>query len=101
MRSICGIIASDMQPLQNLRVLLKVGEEKKVEWAQHWIKLGLDCMSSCLLMYDLLFKKNFFNYFYYLALESKLRKTAGKYCVGDALTIADLCLVPQVAGARR
>jgi hypothetical protein len=31
-----------MKPLQNMSVLKRVGEEKKAEWAHHYIKLGLD-----------------------------------------------------------
>ncbi|KAH7986808.1 hypothetical protein HPB51_026604 [Rhipicephalus microplus] len=35
------------------------------------------------------------------ALEATVSKTAGKYCVGDEVTIADACLVPQVYNANR
>ena len=35
------------------------------------------------------------------ALEAVLKETAGKYCVGDTISMADLCLVPQVYNARR
>ena len=35
------------------------------------------------------------------AIESALSETSGKYCVGDEITIADLCLVPQVYSANR
>jgi hypothetical protein len=31
-----------MKPLQNLNVLKRIGEEKKAEWAHHYIKVGLD-----------------------------------------------------------
>lgn len=44
-RKIVNIITADIQPIQNLRVLQKVGEEKKVEWAQHWINLGFKGIS--------------------------------------------------------
>lgn len=40
-REICEVIASGIQPLQNLVVLIYVGEERKKEWAQHWITRGL------------------------------------------------------------
>jgi glutathione S-transferase len=33
--------------------------------------------------------------------EEYLEKTAGRYCVGDAVTLADVCLVPQVYNAHR
>ena len=44
-------------------------------WAHHWISGGFS------------------------ALESLLLTTAGLYCVGDTLTMADCCLVPQVFNA--
>lgn len=43
-REICEVIASGIQPLQNLVVLIYVGEERKKEWAQHWITRGLTGM---------------------------------------------------------
>ncbi|KAG8448979.1 hypothetical protein GDO86_015882 [Hymenochirus boettgeri] len=75
-RMICDNIVSGIQPLQNLHVLQKVGE-KKLEWAQHFITRGFQ------------------------ALEKILENTAGRFCVGDQVTIADLCLVPQVTNAER
>lgn len=71
------VIASGIQPLQNLIVLIHVGEEKKKEWAQHWITRG------------------------FRAIEKLLSTSAGKFCVGDEVTLADCCLVPQVFNARR
>jgi maleylacetoacetate isomerase len=76
-RELCEIISSGIQPLQNLIVLIHVGEEKKKEWAQHWITRG------------------------FRAVEKLLSTSAGKYCVGDEITLADCCLVPQVFNARR
>ncbi|KAK2826114.1 hypothetical protein Q5P01_020328 [Channa striata] len=75
-RMISDLIASGIQPLQNLHVLQKIGEEK-VQWAQHFIDRG------------------------FKALEPILRETAGKYCVGDEISMADICLVPQVYNAER
>ncbi|KAG8562029.1 hypothetical protein GDO81_015568 [Engystomops pustulosus] len=60
----------------NLAVLQRVGDAK-LEWAQHFITKGFQ------------------------ALELLLQETAGQYCVGDQVTMADLCLVPQVANADR
>jgi maleylacetoacetate isomerase len=71
------VIASGIQPLQNLIVLIHVGEDKKREWAQHWITRG------------------------FRAVEKLLSTSAGKYCVGDEISLADCCLVPQVFNARR
>ncbi|KAI9595251.1 hypothetical protein BDF19DRAFT_385428 [Syncephalis fuscata] len=75
-RVICNIIGCDIQPTQNLRLLNKVGDTK-TEWASHWITIG------------------------FKALEIELAKTAGKYCVGDEITMADLYLPPQVYNAHR
>lgn len=82
-RGLAQTIASDMHPLNNLRVLkfltddLNVSEEKKLQWYHHWIKTG------------------------FTGLEKRLSKSSGKYCVGDALSLADVCLVPQVYNAHR
>lgn len=75
-RMISDHITSGIQPLQNLAVLKKVGDGSQ-EWAQHFITRGFQ------------------------ALEQLLQDTAGRYCVGDEVTMADLCLVPQVANADR
>lgn len=75
-RMISDLIASGIQPLQNLYVIQKIGAEK-VQWAQHFISRGFQ------------------------ALEPILKETAGKYCVGDEISMADICLVPQVYNAER
>ena len=85
-REICALIANDIQPLGNLRVLARLashieGEEAKAsakrEWGKHFIALG------------------------FAALEVLLGRTAGVYCVGDSCTLADAFLVPQVYNAVR
>lgn len=48
MREICEVIASGIQPLQNLIVLIYVGEERKNEWAQHWITRGFRAVEKLL-----------------------------------------------------
>lgn len=40
--AIAHTIASDIHPVQNLRVLQYVGNEKKGEWAKHFIAVGFD-----------------------------------------------------------
>ncbi|XP_057199914.1 maleylacetoacetate isomerase isoform X1 [Triplophysa rosa] len=75
-RIICDIITSGIQPLQNLYVLQKIGGEK-MQWAQHFINRGFE------------------------ALEPILKQTAGTYCVGNEISMADICLVPQVYNAER
>ncbi|XP_023162350.2 probable maleylacetoacetate isomerase 2 [Drosophila hydei] len=76
-REIVEIICSGIQPLQNRLVLAHLGKEKSMEWAQHWISRG------------------------FRGLESVLAASSGKYCVGDEISMADCCLVPQVFNARR
>nr|XP_020446708.1 maleylacetoacetate isomerase isoform X1 [Monopterus albus] len=75
-RMISDLIASGIQPLQNLHVIQKIGADK-VHWAQYFIERGFQ------------------------ALEPILKQTAGKYCVGDEISMADICLVPQVYNAER
>lgn len=36
-----------------------------------------------------------------IAMEQEVSKLAGKYCIGDEVTLADICLVPQMYNARR
>lgn len=75
-RALSEIVNSGIQPLQNLKVLQKYGDGKE-EWARFHIESGLR------------------------ALEKMLEKTAGTYCYGDEVSMADLCLVPQVYNANR
>ncbi|KAM4852898.1 maleylacetoacetate isomerase isoform 1-T1 [Thomomys bottae] len=75
-RMISDLISSGIQPLQNLSVLKQMGDNAQ-HWAQKVITSGFN------------------------ALEEVLQSTAGKYCVGDEVSMADLCLVPQVANAER
>lgn len=81
-RAMAQIIACDIHPLNNLRVLkylkneLGVTDEQKNAWYQHWI------------------------YESFNALEQMLPANA-KFCFGDTPTIADCCLIPQVYNALR
>jgi maleylacetoacetate isomerase len=84
-RAIAQSIACDIHPLDNLRVLryllrtIGTTEQVKDAWYRHWIDVGLT------------------------ALEAQLArdKATGAYCHGDAPTLADCCLIPQLANARR
>jgi maleylacetoacetate isomerase len=84
-RALALAIACDIHPLQNLRVLqaLKhdLGQNQPAidAWARLWIEPGL------------------------AAFEASLNRsgTAGRFCFGDAPTLADICLVPQLFNAAR
>ncbi|MBV9570233.1 MAG: maleylacetoacetate isomerase [Alphaproteobacteria bacterium] len=84
-RAMACAIACDIHPLNNLRVLqylkheLETADETRLAWQRHWMKAG------------------------FAALETMLSssETRGTYCYGDAPTLADICLVPQLANARR
>jgi len=84
-RAIALAIACDIHPLNNLRVLqyltkvLAVGDDAKNAWYRHWVQIGL------------------------AALETQLcaDPATGQFCHGDAPSLADVCLVPQIANARR
>jgi maleylacetoacetate isomerase len=75
------LISANIQPAQNLQILTaieaKLGSKERLKWAQGIIEKG------------------------FTALEQILEKTAGKYCFGDTVTLADVVLVPQVATANR
>ena len=74
------VINAGTQPLQNLYVLQRVkdalGCDSKA-WAVHFITRGLT------------------------GLEALASRTAGDYLIGDAVSVADLCLIPQLYNARR
>ncbi len=84
-RSVALLIACDIHPLNNLRVLnyladpLQQNEEARNRWYCHWIREG------------------------FVALEEMLvqRKVQSPFCLGETPTLADICLVPQVANALR
>jgi maleylacetoacetate isomerase len=84
-RGIALSIACDIHPLNNLRVLrylvhdLKVSEDDKNAWYRHWCEQGL------------------------AALEVSLSndKRVGDFCYGNTPTLADCCLIPQIANAQR
>lgn len=81
-RAFALAIACDTHPVQNLKVLarlreLGLAEEKVQDWAAWANREGL---SAC---------------------ETLIKGESGPFCFGDAPTLADLCLVPQLANARR
>jgi maleylpyruvate isomerase len=79
-RMLAEMVNSGIQPLQNLSVLQWVKHELKGDdkaFAAYWNARGL------------------------AALETVVKETVGTYCVGDAVSLADICLVPQLYSARR
>jgi len=84
-RGIALSIACDIHPLNNLRVLrylvrnLNVSEEDKNAWYRHWCEQGLAAIETTLAR----------------------DKRVGRFCYGDTPTLADCCLVPQIANAQR
>jgi maleylacetoacetate isomerase len=83
-RALSQLIACEIHPLNNLRVLkylvreLKLDEETKNTWYRHWVRTGLE------------------------AFERELsRLPQSTYCYGNTPTMADCCLVPQIFNGRR
>nr|WP_228126693.1 maleylacetoacetate isomerase [Candidatus Viadribacter manganicus] len=83
-RGFAQVIAADIHPLNNLRVLNFLREELQCDetgldkWRKRWILEGFDACAA-LLQLD----------------------PEGPFCFGDAPSLADICLVPQVYSAQR
>jgi len=89
-RSIAQIIATDIHPINNLRVLqylsgeFKASKEQKNTWYRHWIQHGFEALETIL--------------------NQQVSINANKqnqFCIGSSPTIADCCLIPQVYNAER
>jgi maleylacetoacetate isomerase len=84
-RSLALLIACDIHPLNNLRVLSYLrqnsfsADEQVSKWYHHWLKLGLDALENKL---ALLPRKN-------------------SVCYGSDISLADVCLIPQIYNAKR
>jgi maleylpyruvate isomerase len=85
-RELALTVACDIHPLSNLRILrylhepLQIEEQRRNEWARHWMSLG------------------------FTAIEHTLARSGAQgngYCFGERPTLADCCLIPQVFNARR
>jgi len=83
-RALAQLVACEIHPLNNLRVLkyltreLKVDEETKNTWYRHWVREGLQ------------------------AYERELAALpGGRFSFGDTPTLADCCLVPQIFNGKR
>ena len=83
-RGLAQIVACDSHPLVVPRVReflehrYKLDEATRTAWCQHWIKEALTALEAHLMT----------------------GKETGRYCHGDAVTIADICLVTQATGAK-
>ncbi|KMQ73279.1 maleylacetoacetate isomerase [Marinobacter subterrani] len=84
-RALVGLLAIEIHPLNNLRVLkyltgeMGIDEETKLGWYRHWIAEGFEALEAM------------------LAGDPR----TGRYCHGDQPGLADACLVPQVYNAER
>lgn len=84
-RSMAQLVASEMHPLCNLRVLIylkdRLGQDEAAvnAWYHHWIAEGLGSLERMVERYS----------------------GDGKHCFGSSVTMADACLVPQMLNARR
>jgi maleylacetoacetate isomerase len=84
-RALSQVVACDIHPIGNLRVLQQLGSQfgaddaQKAEWMRHWIAAGFKALETMLAS----------------------SKDTGHFCHGDTPTMADVCLVPQVYNARR
>lgn len=80
-RALAQLIACDIHPLNNVAPLRYLKNEMKHEqaeidaWYAHWIAAGFEALEALL--------------------------PPGPYCFGNSVTLADVCLVPQVYNARR
>ncbi len=92
-RALAQLVACEIHPLNNLRVLkylkrqLQLDDAAKDGWYRHWARQGLQAFERQLQLLD------------------GERKAAGlapsRLCWGDAPTLADCCLVPQIFNAQR
>ena len=85
-RAISQAIACDIHPLNNLRVLRHIGQVFEADeaacnklWYEHWIAEGMQGLEGMLSGHS----------------------ETGPFCHGDAPTMADCCLVPQIYNAER
>lgn len=85
-RALASIVGCDIHPINNRRILeylrnnMKCDEKAILDWCGTWIKAGFDALESML--------------------ASDNERHRG-FCFGDAPSIADIYLIPQVESARR
>jgi maleylacetoacetate isomerase/maleylpyruvate isomerase len=82
-RGLALIAAADSHPLVTPRIrtylekILGIEEQKRNAWLQHWSIKGLEAIESHL----------------------KSERETGRFCHGDGVTFADICMAGQVIGA--
>ena len=80
-RAMAALVACDIHPVNNLRILnalrddLDASDDQVSQWIAQWIGDGFDALESLI--------------------------GGGAFCLGDAPTLADCCLVPQIHNAQR
>lgn len=76
---IAEVINSGIQPVQNFAVLKQIANlgGDKAEWGRNTIRNG------------------------FVQIEKLVKKSGGRFCVGNEISVADVCLVPQVYNAKR
>jgi maleylacetoacetate isomerase len=84
-RALVQIVNSGIQPLQNLSVLDRVGEDKerRLEWVRHFMTRGLAAWEVLATRF------------------AEETGSKGPYAYGDTFTLADVLLIPQLCAARR
>lgn len=84
-RSLAQVVACDIHPIGNLRILqyleseLNADPDQRKQWSRHWIESGFQALESLLADHP----------------------ETGIFCQGDEVSMADACLVPQVYNANR
>lgn len=82
-RAFANVVASEMHPINNLRILkyitgeLEQSDEQKIKWLHHWMHKGFEVM------------------------EAMQKDETADFCYGETPTFADICLVPQIYNALR
>ncbi|KQZ58783.1 maleylacetoacetate isomerase [Ensifer sp. Root558] len=83
-RALAQIIACDVHPIDNLRVLnylrgpLGQPDDAVARWYNHWISEGFQALEAAL----------------------SANGETGRFCHGDTVSLADVCLVPQIINAK-
>ncbi|MCL6416812.1 maleylacetoacetate isomerase [Aestuariirhabdus sp. Z084] len=84
-RALAQLVACEIHPLNNLRVLqylsntIEIEDQQKKQWYQNWVTQGFNALETML----------------------KTSSDTGTYCHGESPGLADACLIPQVYNANR